>query len=109
MMIDELIALLGEEAFIKLALVFGGSKQYIGTTPAAEARLTVVMGSEAANKMINAYSGGWIDIPKHTAAELELRNKRIIQDYDSGITLRQLAQKYELSERRICSVLKKTL
>jgi hypothetical protein len=83
-MIDELIALVGEEAFIKLAIVFGGSKQYIGETQASEARLTVVMGAEAARKMIQTYSGGWINIPKHTQAEITLRNKHIIQDAYSG-------------------------
>jgi len=71
--------------------------------------LSVVMGEEAAHKMIKAYSGGWINIPKHTAAELALRNKHIAQDCDAGITIRQLAQKYELSERQICYVLKKPL
>lgn len=108
-MIDELIVLIGEDAFFKLVCVFGGTKQYIGATKTTELRLTVVVGKEAAEKLIQEYSGGWLDIPKHAAAELALRNKKIIQDYDDGKTLRQLAQKNELSERQICYILKKPL
>jgi len=108
-MIDELIALIGEEAFIKLACVFGGGKLYIGATENTVKKLTVVIGSEAAHKMIQAYSGGWISVPKHSTAELALRNKQIIQDCDAGITIRQLAQKYELTDRQICNVLKKPI
>lgn len=108
-MIDELIALIGEEAFIKLACVFGGTKLYIGASENMMRKLTIVVGEEAAHKMIREYSGGWIDVPKHTAAELAARNRRIAQDCDAGTTLRQLAQKYELSERQICYVLKKPI
>lgn len=108
-MIDELIALIGEEAFIKLACVFGGGKLYVGASENTVRKLTIVVGEEAAHKMIREYSGGWVDVPKHTAAELALRNGRIAQDYDMGITLRQLAQKYELSERQICYIMKKPI
>lgn len=108
-MIDELIALIGEEAFANLACVFGGTKLYVGASENMMRKLTIVVGEEAAHKMIHAYSGGWIDIPKYTSPELALRNRRIVQDYDAGITLRQLVQKYELSERQICNVLKKPL
>jgi len=108
-MIDELIALIGEDAFSNLACVFGGGKLYIGATENTIQKLTVVVGREAADKIIKAYSGGWIEVPKHNAAALLIRNKQIIQDYDFGVTLRQLSQKYELSERQICYVLKKPL
>jgi len=108
-MIDELIALIGKEAFIKLACVFGGGKLYIGATENTVKKLTIVVGEEAGRKLILEYSGGWIDVPKRTAAELTLRNRRIAQDYDAGITLRQLVQKFELSERQICNVLKKPI
>jgi hypothetical protein len=108
-MIEELIALIGEDAFSKLSCVFGGGKLYIGATENMVQKLAIVVGGDAAQKMIQAYSGGWIDIPKHTAAKIALRDKRITQDYDTGVTLRQLAQKYELSERQICYVLKKPL
>lgn len=108
-MIEELIELIGEDAFIKLACVFGGGKQYIGTTEATQLRLSIVVGSEAAEKMIKAYSGSWINIPKHTTANIVLRNTLIVQDYFTGVSIRQLAQKYELSDRQISNVLKKPL
>lgn len=108
-MIEELIALIGEGAFVNLSCVFGGQKLYIGTTENTLQKLTIVVGREAAEKMIKAYSGGWITIPKHTAASIALRNKRIIQDCDAGATIRQLVQKYELSDRQISYVLKKPL
>ena len=108
-MIDELIALIGEEAFIKLACVFGGGNLYIGATENTVKKLTIVVGEEAAHKMIRAYSGGWIDVPKYIAAELATRNRRIAQDCDAGLSLNELARKYELSQRQICYVLKKPI
>jgi len=106
-MIEELIALVGEDAFIKLACVFGGGKLYIGATERTMEKLTIVMGDEAAHKMIKAYSGGWLSVPKHTSAALAARNRQIIQDCDAGFTMLQLAQKYELSDRQIYLIMKK--
>lgn len=106
---DELIALIGEEAFVNLTCVFGGTKLYVGASENMLRKLTIVVGEEAAHKMIRAYSGGWIAISKYTTPEIVLRNRRIVQDYDAGITLRELAQKYELTDRQICNVLKKPL
>jgi len=108
-MIDEFIALVGEDAFIKLACVFGGGKLYIGDTEHMVQKLTIVMGDEAAHKMIQAYKGGWINVPKHTSAALAVRNRQIIQDCDAGFTMRQLAQKYELTDRRIYYIMKKPI
>ena len=108
-MIDELIALIGEDAFIKLACVFGGGKLYIGATENTLKKLSIVIGDEAAHKMIKAYSGGWINVPKHTSAAIALRNKQIIQDCDAGFTILQLAQKYELTDRQICYIMKKPI
>ena len=108
-MIEELIALIGEEAFIRFACVFGGRQHYIGATVEAESRLIVVVGKEAAAKIIKAYSGGSIYIPKHFAAGQMIRNKCIIQDFDAGLSIQTLSQKYELSDRQISYILKKPL
>lgn len=108
-MIDELIALIGEEAFLNLVCVFGGGKLYIGAKENGVRKLTIVMGSEAAHKMIQAYGGGWINVPRHTAAALASRNKQIIKDCDAGLTMRQLASKYELTDRQIYMIMKKPI
>lgn len=108
-MIAELIALIGEEAFIKIACVFGGTKIYISSTEETKQRLDVVLGSESADKLIEAYHGSWIDIPRQAATKLLLRNKAIVKDYDEGFSPRQIALKFELSERRIWSILGKPL
>lgn len=57
-MIEELIALVGEDAFINLVCVFGGGQLYIGTTENMVRKLTIVMGSEAAHKMIRLIRAG---------------------------------------------------
>jgi Mor family transcriptional regulator len=106
-MIEELIALLGNEAFAKLACVFGGAKLYVGKTENQKKKLTIVIGNEAAKKLVKAYAGGWIDVPKDAASGIDLRNKNIVQDCDANLTLNQLASKYELSQRQICNILKK--
>lgn len=106
-MIEELIALVGFDAFVKLACVFGGTKLYVGLNENTEKKLIVVMGSEAAKKMMHAYPAQWIYVPKYTSSAIYTRNKLIARDCDAGLSLNQLAMKYELSQRQICYILKK--
>ena len=106
-MIEELIALVGFDAFVKLACVFGGTKFYVGLNENTEKKLIVVMGFEAAKKMMQAYPAQWIYVPKHTSAAINSRNQLIAQDCDTGLSISQLAIKYELSQRQISYILKK--
>ena len=108
-MIAELIALIGEEAFIKLACVFGGTKIYISSTEETKQRMDVVIGSKLSDKLIKTYHSSWIDIPRQAATKLLLRNKAIVKDFDDGFSPRQIALKFELSERQIWNILGKPL
>lgn len=106
-MTEELILLLGIDAFVKFSCVFGGTKFYVGVNENTEKKLTVVMGVEAAKKLIKAYSEAWIYVPKYSSVVINSRNALIVQDCDAGLTLNELARKYELSQQQICYILKK--
>lgn len=106
-MTEELIALIGVDAFVKLACVLGGTKLYIGLGESTEKKLTVLMGSEACKKIMQAYPSQWLYVPKYTTSLINSRNKLIALDCDAGLSLNQLAMKYELTQRQICYILKK--
>lgn len=110
-----ILSLIGEKAALRLmdAKNFGGAyfhfpKRATGQGAATYAHLAEVVGETEAKALCNYFGGGWVYIPKLTQYYLQERNKRLVLDYNSGKSVRELARDYGLSDRRICEVLKTT-
>ncbi len=76
--------------------------------------LQKVLNHEQFLRLVEHFGGTEIYIPKGTRSKAILRNNRIIQSYSkatsqgvsSNLIVRQLAQEYNLSDRRIWGILK---
>jgi hypothetical protein len=100
-----LLDLIGEAAFDDLCAVFGGTKLSIHRSDACLMRLTPIVGKDTAIKIINMMNGEMIEIPKAQLARINQRNQSIGQDSAAGMTQREMAMKYDLSERQIRNIL----
>lgn len=100
----KLLDLIGEDALTRLCIVFGGVKLYISNSEQLRHKLEIIVGAAAAEKIIEAYPGESIEIPNLKPLAFEKRKRDILADRETT-TVRDLAMKYDLTERQIRNVL----
>lgn len=98
-MIDTLIELIGIDAARNLAVVYGGTRFYIGESQLCFMRLTVMMSEANARKLITEFKGTTIEIPRFADAIKKERDVEVRADQDSGMSVRDIALKHEITER----------
>lgn len=68
--------------------------------------LAEVIGIDAFKKLVEVYGGSSIlYVPNFTNLRVTVRDRRLVQEYNSGKTVKQLARKYQLSERRVHQII----
>jgi len=81
----------------------------INNLPGDLKRVAEVIGLEAALTLADVFGGGYLVIPKCEGILKEIRNRKIRELYDAGgITIRELAWKFKLSDRQIKTILSGT-
>ena len=101
--LEDIKELIGWPATQALLEAFGG--QTISIPGRSSAALSQVVGPDAAAKLSARYGGAQLYIAKTYRRAWPERNQRILRDYQSGVPVRRLAQKYELSDRQIRNIL----
>ena len=99
---DEIIVTIGKESAAKLSESFGGRTLYFSKTPKDD--VINAIGYQAALKLAEVYDGCLIYIHNAKAAKMDARNKLIKADKAAGLSIRDLVEKYNLSDRRIFSI-----
>lgn len=109
------IALIGEDATANLLEtkgIGGCSFEFPkGQTSRGDKAVQVLhdaVGIEAAKKLIKHFGGDRIYIPKGTVINRHRRNRRIVEAYNSGTPVNQLAGDFDLTGRQIWTILKNT-
>ena len=115
--IEQLIGLIGEDAFDLLSAAFPGQTIRInsGTSGQHYQRLVEVVGMENARRMAHEFSGTAIYIPNRAVQKSRRRIAAIVAEFDeltrhlSGTeAVRRIAAKYGVSDRWVYMVLKRT-
>lgn len=68
--------------------------------------LLTVVDAETVYKLLYYYSGLTLQIPKLESVLRYSRNKKILEDYHQGLSLKQLSKKYNLTYQGIKWILK---
>ena len=98
---QELLNLIGEDAFTKLCMVFGGTRLHISNSQRSRQRLNVIVGEDSAEKIIFNYQGIALTLPMLSSLEIKRRHLEIIEDFKSGMSQRGIAMKYDLTDRQV--------
>lgn len=96
---QELLNLIGDDAFTRLCTVFGGTKLHISNSDRSRKRLNIIVGEENAGKMIFHFDGVTLTMPMLSSFEIKKRHKAIIEDANNGMSHRSIAMKYDLTGR----------
>ncbi|MCB1984753.1 MAG: hypothetical protein H6936_09445 [Burkholderiales bacterium] len=102
---QDILSLLGDCAFTRLCMVFGGARLYIADSERSRQRLTVIVGEELTEKIIFHYKGSSLDLPKLSIIEIDKRRKAVIEDHNNGMSNMNLAMKYDMTERNIRKII----
>lgn len=105
----EVIQLIGEEAAAMLAAQYGGTRLYIPATIKPEHDLCQLLGQEAARRLADEFCGMTLEVPRAVISHIGQRNAMILADRAVGMSQRQLAIKYQLTERTIRTIINSTL
>lgn len=103
--LQNIAEMIGLTASIKLIEHYGGTSLLIPKRIDESHYLVKSLGVEAAFRLSDYYGRETLYIPKADQIMRKMRNRQIIKDFDSGISVKQLARKYRLSNRRIHSIL----
>lgn len=110
-----LIALIGESAarrMMKVKHFGGGSFEFplseSGRGAAKFAALAEVVGLTNAQRLCKHFGGEKLYIPQDADTDLRRRNQKMVHSYNSGTSVDELRREYELSDRQVREILKKT-
>jgi hypothetical protein len=98
---QDILNLIGDEAFTRLCMVFGGTRLPIADSERSRQRLSVVVGEALAEKIIHHYRGEALEIPKLSNLEVAKRHQAIINDMAGGMSTKTAAIKYDMTQRSI--------
>jgi len=98
---QDLLNLIGEDAFTRLCTVFGGTRLHISNSVRSRQRLNVIVGENLAEKVIFHYQGISLTLPMLSSLEIRKRHQAIIQDHENGMSNRDIALKYDLTDRQV--------
>lgn len=100
----EISELIGIQATFKLVAKYGGVRLYVPKTLRPDHDLVAIINRELAETMIDRFGEEVLEIPKALLANVALRNITIKQEYEV-LSQRQLAIKYNLTERQVRNIL----
>jgi hypothetical protein len=103
----ELAEVIGLAATLRLVEGWGGLRQYV-PAPAhlhADHPLVRQLGREAARRLAEHYAREKIDVPRCLSALRAARDRRIVAEHEQGASGRELAMRYQLTERQIWTIL----
>lgn len=104
--LQELADLIGLPGTLKLVEAYGGVRLYVPKKIDAAHELARLIGLDHATTLAETYGGeDHFDIPRAVAATRAARDSRIRADRAAGMTHRELALRYGLTERQIRNIL----
>lgn len=73
-----------------------------------KSNLVALLGEEKATILMRHYGGERVALARCHSALRDVRDREIIAKYDSGISAARLAIEYEMTERNVRNILKRT-
>ena len=98
--LDDIAAVVGEEAALALAWAFRGEMLYIPKDPATEPGIADAIGAEAAVKLCEVFYRTTCYMPFTAILQRKVRELD-----DAGLTRKAIARKLHIAERRVYRIL----
>lgn len=101
----EIREVIGVAATLRMVEGCGGIRVFIPKRPRPEHRLQRILGEEAFRLLSARYGGETLSVPRADRIVRRLRNLTIAAAYDTGMPVRELARRHQLTERQVYAIL----
>ena len=101
----DLVDLIGYGPAIALTEARGGTLLAIPKKIPPAHPIAAIVGAEAAARLAGYHGGTTLELAKGAQALRCLRNRRLVQDYDTGVPVNTLVRRYGLGRRQIFNIL----
>jgi len=104
-LLDEIAAVIGQEAVDLLIERLGGTRTYIPRTIGVHSPISVIIGARRAAKLAEYFYGRLLDLPK-----AHLRRQRALEtalELPDGMTLKDVALSFDYTERWLYKLLER--
>jgi hypothetical protein len=106
--VQALLTVISANGVVSLIRHRGGTRLPVPKTPAEDSPIRAWLNDDDVAKLCSYYGGDTLELPRCLEATLAARNLLILADKRTGLTLTQLALKYQLTERGITKALRRT-
>jgi len=103
----ELVSLVGITATLAIVKARGGIRLYVPVNADAEGELATLIGLDPLKNLVDIYAGEEIEIPRCIEALTAIKHQMILDDASNGMTITNIARKYEYTERGIRKALRR--
>ncbi len=104
---EDLCNVIGEEAFDRVCVAFGGMRFFFG--PAMRERLSLIIGDALAREAVHQFSGEFVEIPMESKRHRENKavelQKRLISQQKSGLSVQEIAVSNQMTPRQVRNIL----
>ena len=99
--LDDLASIIGLSATVRLAAWWGDKNLYVPAQPSEDQKLVALIGLPAARRLSEEFGREQIAVPSLHGLMIEQRNVSIYYDLCAGESVKVIAGKNNLSERRV--------
>ena len=105
--LQEIEALIGFDATMKLVDRWGGVKLYVPSQIGGRHRIARAIGTEAAQRLSNTYGGDRIDMPRAHVYRVVRRQIEVYRRHKAGEPVEKLAAEYGVTWRGIAKMVER--
>lgn len=103
--VETLAEVIGEEAALNLFIRFNGRHLHVPITCPAGHLIEQTIGADKAGLLCKQFGGENFLFPKGAFLLMKIHNNNILSDWKAGMTQADIATKYDLSSRRIHTII----
>lgn len=102
--IEDLGAIMGAEATLRLVAVFGGASLYVPNTPEATHPIALVVGQRPYLRLVDAYAGQSLSLPAGSEFLRLRRMRQVVRLLAEGVSTEELARRFGCAPRTIRNI-----
>lgn len=103
-LLEDLGAVMGTTAALRLIAVFGGGSLYVPAFATDDHPICVVVGREPFVRLVEAFGGDVLSLPANAEYERLRRWRRVVRLLSKGADVADVAQRFDITERTVRNI-----
>lgn len=100
-LIEDLGAIMGMEASLRLLALYGGSSLYVPLEVTCNHPLALVLGLRPFQRFVDEYGGEVLSVPANTEYDRLRRVRKVVRLLHDGVDVNEIARRLEITPRHV--------